>query len=198
MVRVLLWTFVLAQEGAVCPVGQVPTGNEATPCCPLNQAPLRGKPGTCVDIVSARPYGGVIGTSGIQRPPPDPNTAEVSLRADLTIVVGRARRDVVEAGLAETVPAVRACYVERLAERPKLYGLVAMQLTVTPKGEITEVTPYPFRSTARDEAIEACVLDAVRAVTFAERPGGAGHSTVQATWELHPPKAPTTHKAPAP
>lgn len=213
MVRVFWWSLVFAQESKVCPEGLVATGSVATPCCPLNQAPLRGKPGTCVDIVSASPVGGLIGpklpqppdpdapvfgTSGIQRPRPDPNTAEVSLRADLTVVVGKARRELVEAGLAETVPAVRACYVERLAERPELYGLVAMQLTVTQKGEITEVTPYPFRSTARDQAIEACVLDAVRAVTFAERPGGAGHSTVQATWELHPPKAPKTHKAPAP
>ena len=51
---------------------------------------------------------------------------------------------------------------------------------------------------ALDEGIEACVLEAVRAVTFTVRPGGAGHSTVQATLELHPPKAPTTQKAPGP
>jgi hypothetical protein len=195
MVRVLLWTFVLAQEGAVCPVGQVPTGNEATPCCPLNQAPLRGKPGTCVDIVNTKP---VFGTSGIQRPRRDPNTAEVSFRADLTLVTGKARREVVEAGLVETVPAVRACYVERLAERPKLYGLVAVQLTVKPNGEIEDAETNRARSTAFDEEIERCVHEAAVGVTLSERPGGLRASTVTTTWELHPPKAPDVKKAPAP
>lgn len=188
MVRVVWWILVFAQEGDVCPEGQVETGSQATPCCPLNQAPLRGKPGTCVDIVPSTHIGGLIGRRG--PPPRDPNTAEVSLRADLTLVAGKARREVVEAGLAETVPAVQACYVERLAERPKLYGLVAVQLTVKANGEIEDAETNRARSTALDEGVERCIHEAAVGVRLAERPGGLTASTVTATWELHPPKAP--------
>ena len=65
---------------------------------------------------------------------------------------------------------------------------LTVKLTVKPNGEIEDAETNRARSTALDEGVERCIHEAAVGVRL--RPGGLSASTVTATWELHPPKAP--------
>jgi hypothetical protein len=66
----------------------------------------------------------------------------------------------------------RACYDKSLDGHPGIEGDLVIQWTISPKGNVTQVSVDTARSQITEAGVVACVSDVIRRIQFAASPGG--------------------------
>ena len=95
---------------------------------------------------------------------PPENTSE-----DQTTSSGRLPPEVIQKQVRANSGAIRRCYENGLRSDPKLTGRVAVRFVIGVDGKVTSVTTS---GDMPDEAVESCVADAARSITFPSPEGG--------------------------
>jgi hypothetical protein len=66
----------------------------------------------------------------------------------------------------------RTCYDAALPSHPGIEGDLVMQLTIDPKGNVTQVSLDSTRSQILEPSVAACVAKVIQKIQFAASPGG--------------------------
>lgn len=86
----------------------------------------------------------------------------------------------------------RACYEAALPTHPGIEGDLVMQLTIDPKGNVTQVSLDSSRSQILEPSVAACVAKVIQKIQFAPSPGGYETRTTF-PYNFKPRKATATH-----
>src|SRR5580700_6081789 len=66
----------------------------------------------------------------------------------------------------------RACYDRALPSHPGIEGDLVIQWTIDPKGSVTQISLDTSKSTITEPSVVSCVMDVIKAISFAASPGG--------------------------
>jgi hypothetical protein len=69
-------------------------------------------------------------------------------------------------------PDARACYDKALPAHPGIQGDLVVQWTIDPKGNVTKISLDTSKSSITEPSVVSCVMDVIKAITFAASPGG--------------------------
>jgi hypothetical protein len=69
-------------------------------------------------------------------------------------------------------PDARACYDKALPSHPGIQGDLVIQWTIDPKGAVTKISLDTSKSTITEPSVVSCVMDVIKAISFAASPGG--------------------------
>jgi len=103
----------------------------------------------------------VASTSGSSAPPKGPHTHDP----------GRSPEDIKAIVVAHR-PEARACYDKALPAHPGMQGDLVIQWTIDAKGNVTKISLDTARSTITEPSVVSCVSDIIKAIQFAQSPGG--------------------------
>lgn len=92
------------------------------------------------------------------------------LRMGLIDVQGFCSKSGIQSNVRQRAGAFRACYEQRLKEKPSLAGKITMAWTINLAGQAERVTVTA--STLQDESVENCVLATARRMQFLKPEGG--------------------------
>jgi TonB family protein len=124
-----------------------------------------------------RGYGDGVGPLARRQP------RELTIVPQPALVRGGLDKEIVRRVVRAHLNEVRYCYERSLVRRPSLAGRVVVNFTIAPAGRV--LASVLQSSTLGDNAVEACVVDAIRRWDF-PKPDGGGVVIVSYPFQLTP------------